>query len=67
MLTDTIQTLSQKVISSKPKQVDFSIKMSHLLTHHIQVNNTGICMERTQLIDIVQTFLTKEKTISTNH
>ena len=40
----------------KPKLVDCSIKMSHLLTHHIQVNNTGICMERTQLIDIVQTF-----------
>ena len=67
ILTDTILMLSQRVISSKPKQVDFSIKMSHLLTHHIQVNNIGICMERTQLIDIVQTFLTKERTFSTNH
>ena len=51
--TDAFQ---KGVISLKLKLVDFSIKMSHLLTHHIQVNNIGICMERTQQIDIVQTF-----------
>ena len=67
VLTDTIQMPYQEGNKFETEAVDFSIKMSDLLTHHIQVNNIGICMERTQLIDIVQNFLNERENSSTNH